>query len=122
MHYRSEGTGQSQGGTIMVTGDAVRRELAPSLRNEIGTALNVQELVEEFLTEELGFAPGEVVATARFADDFGVDSMDLLELAVDAQERFGVEISDEALAKVMTVGDFDRCVSEAIARREPSSA
>lgn len=79
----------------------------------------IEQLVEEFLTEELGFAPGEVVPTARFADDFGVDSLDLLELGVDAQERFGAEISDEALAQVVTVADFGRCVSEAIAHREP---
>ena len=78
----------------------------------------VQALVVEFLTEELGFAPGVVVPTARFTADYGVDSLDLLELAVDAQERFGAEISDEALAKVETVADFGRCVSEAIKGRE----
>jgi acyl carrier protein len=50
-----------------------------------------------------------------------VDSLDLLELGVDAQERFGAEISDEALAQVVTVADFGRCVSEAIAHREPRS-
>lgn len=91
------------GGRTMITGDSG----------------NIEQLVEEFLTEELGFAPGEVMATARFAADFGVDSLDLLELSVDAQERFGAEISDEALAQVVTVADFGRCVSEAIARREP---
>jgi acyl carrier protein len=84
-----------------------------------GDSASIEQLVEEFLTEELGFAPGEVVATARFADDFGVDSLDLLELGVDAQERFGAEISDEALATVVTVADFGRCVVEAIERREP---
>ena len=47
-----------------------------------------------------------------------MDSLDLLEIAVDAQERFGAEISDEALAKVVTVADFGRCVIEAIGRRE----
>jgi acyl carrier protein len=78
----------------------------------------MQLLVEEFLTEELGFAPGVVVPSARFWADFGIDSLDLLELAVDAQERFGAEISDEALAEVETVGDFGRCVSEAVARRD----
>ena len=78
----------------------------------------MQLLVEEFLTEELGFAPGVVVPSARFGADFGIGSLDLLELAVDAQERFGAEISDEALADVETVGDFGRCVCEAVARRD----
>ena len=71
--------------------------------------------------EALGLAPGEVTRTARVVDDFGVDSFDLLELAVEAQDRFGTEISDEALAKVVTIGDFGRCVSEAVADRGPCS-
>jgi acyl carrier protein len=84
----------------------------------IAAAPDMQALVEEFLTEELGFAPGVVVATARFRDDYGVDSLDLLELAVSAQERFGAGISDDALAQVETVGDFGRCVAEAVAHRD----
>jgi acyl carrier protein len=102
----------------MVIGGTARTELAAPRPGETGSDPKVEELVEEFLTEQLGFAPGEVVPTGRFSADYGVDSLDLLELAVDAQERFGAEISDEALAKVVTVGDFGRCVSEAIARRE----
>ena len=82
------------------------------------SAPEIQALVEEFLTEELGFAPGVVVPTARFWDDYGVDSLDLLEVAVDAQERFGAEIGDDALAKVVTVGDFGLCVADAVAHRE----
>ena len=101
----------------MVT--AAHTEFARPRPGGTATASSIQRLVEEFLGEELGFAPGEVAATARFAADFGVDSLDLLEIAVDAQERFGAQISDEALAEVVTVADFGRCVIEAIARREP---
>jgi len=104
---------------MMVTGDTARTELATPRPSGAATARSIQQLVEEFLGEELGFAPGEVTATARFAADFGVNSLDLLELTVEAQERFGAEISDEALAEVVTVADFGRCVIEAIGRREP---
>ena len=80
-----------------------------------GAPPDIEALVEEFLTEELGFAPGMVVATARFREDYGIDSFDLLELAIHAQERFGAEISDDALAKIETVADFGRCVADAVA-------
>jgi hypothetical protein len=66
--------------------------------DETAMAPALHQLVDEFLTEPLGFAPGEVVPAA--------------------QERFGAEISDEALADVETVGDFGRCLGEAIARRD----
>ena len=101
----------------MIAIDAARAEFVPQRPRETATAAGIQLLVEEFLAEELLFARGVVVPTARFAADYGMDSIDLLELAVDAQERFGAEISDDALAKVETVGDFGRCVIEAIARR-----
>jgi acyl carrier protein len=78
---------------------------------------DLQALVEEFLAEQLGFPPGVVVATAHFRDDYGIGSGDLLELTVDAQERFGVEIGDDAIARVETVGDFGRCVADAVAYR-----
>ena len=84
-------------------------------------AAPIQLLVEEFLGEVLGLAPGELGPTARFADDLSVDSFDLLEIAVEAQDRFGAEIPDEALADVVTVGDFGRCVSEAIKRVQDSA-
>jgi acyl carrier protein len=104
----------------MITGDAARTEFRSQAQGESepGAAENLEWLVEEFLTEELGFAPGVVVPTARFAADYGVGSLDLLELAVGAQERFGAEISDEALVQVVTVGDFGQCVIEAVERRE----
>jgi acyl carrier protein len=52
--------------------------------------------------------------TARIDEDLGMDSLDLLSLAIEAQARFGIEIGDAALANVRTVGDFQRCVVDAI--------
>ena len=104
-------------GSTMTTDDVVCYERAGSQSSQAGGVRALQQLIEEFLTEALGFAPGVVVPTARFTADYGMSSLDLLELAIDAQERFGAEISDEALARVETVGDFGRCVVEAVGRR-----
>jgi acyl carrier protein len=102
--------------------DTTRSGIVPSRVDRAHTAPTIEGLVEEFLTEALGFAPGVVVPSARFWDDYGVGSLDLLELAVDAQERFGVEITDEALREIETVADFGRCVAEAIAHRDECAA
>jgi len=98
---------------MKITGHAARAKRRAMPRASKPAAEDFQQLVSEFVDEALGLAPGEASPTARFADDFGMDSFDLLELAVEAQERFGGEICDKALAKVVTVGDFGRCVIEA---------
>jgi acyl carrier protein len=95
------------------TGPArTKRRATP--RSSRPAAGNLQQIVEEFLAEALGLAPGALIPTARFLDEYGIGSLDLLELAVEAEGRFGAEISDEALAEVTTVADFARCVIEAI--------
>jgi acyl carrier protein len=107
-----------RGGMFMAAVDPARTERLAS-RTRAGAAVTTRQLVEEFVAEWLGLASVEVTPTARFVADLGVDSFDLLELAVEAQDRFDAEIGDEALADVVTVGDFCRCAIEAIAQREP---
>ena len=75
-----------------------------------------ESLVAEFVAGTLGLTPDEVQPYARFGEDIGLDSYDLLELAMAAQTRFGVRIGDEVLAEVETVGDFARCVSDGMMR------
>ena len=59
----------------------------------------------EIVQEITGIKPDRVVAQATFADDLDVDSLSMVEIAVAAEERFGVRIPDDALAKLKTVGD-----------------
>jgi acyl carrier protein len=75
-------------------------------------AANVRRLVAQLVSHVLGVPAAEVGSHVRFREDIGVDSYDLAELAMEAQDRFGAEISHAALE---TVGDFGRCVMEAMA-------
>ena len=59
----------------------------------------------EIVHDITGIKPERVVAEAAFVDDLDVDSLSMVEVAVAAEERFGVRIPDEALAKLRTVGD-----------------
>ena len=59
----------------------------------------------EIVREITGIKAEQVVLDAAFVDDLDVDSLSMVEVAVAAEERFGVRIPDEALAKLRTVGD-----------------
>ena len=59
----------------------------------------------EIVNEITGIKRDQVVPTATFVDDLDIDSLSMVEVAVAAEERFGVRIPDEDLAKLKTVGD-----------------
>ena len=65
----------------------------------------ILEGLAEIVNEITGIKPERIVAGASFVDDLDVDSLSMVEVAVAAEERFGVRIPDEALAKQKTVGD-----------------
>ena len=56
-------------------------------------------------TDVLDLQDDQVVPEARFADDLGADSLDLVELVEALEEEFDVQIDDEELADVLTVGE-----------------
>ena len=67
---------------------------------------NVAEQVKAIIVEKLGVDASEVVETASFTNDLGADSLDIVELVMDFEKEFGIEISDEdAGDNISTVGD-----------------
>ena len=61
--------------------------------------------VKAIIVEKLNADPTKVVPTARFREDLEADSLDLVELIMEFEEKFGGEISDEEAQKITTVGD-----------------
>jgi acyl carrier protein len=59
----------------------------------------------EIVREITGIKAEQVVPEASFVDDLDIDSLSMVEVAVAAEEKFGVRIPDEALGKLKTVGD-----------------
>ncbi len=57
------------------------------------------------VNEITGIRPEQVVADASFTDDLDVDSLSMVEVAVAAEERFGVRIPDEDQTRLKTDGD-----------------
>jgi acyl carrier protein len=64
-------------------------------------------------TDVLDLRADQVVPEARFADDLGADSLDLVELVEALEEEFEVRIDDDELADIATVGEaFDLLVGK----------
>jgi acyl carrier protein len=69
------------------------------------TREEVFERVKEVLSEQLGVDESEITEEASFQEDLDADSLDLVELIMDLEERFGVKISDEEAQGIGTVGE-----------------
>ncbi len=66
---------------------------------------DVFEQVKAIIVDKLGVDPAKVTPQARFREDLEADSLDLVELIMEFEEKFGGEISDEEAQKITTVGD-----------------
>lgn len=61
--------------------------------------------VKAIIVDKLGVDENKVVPDARFREDLEADSLDLVELIMEFEEKFGGEISDEEAQKITTVGE-----------------
>ena len=67
--------------------------------------MSIEQRVKEIIVEQLGVNESEVKPEAKFVDDLGADSLDLVELVMALEEEYNMEISDEDAEKIQTVGD-----------------
>jgi len=65
----------------------------------------VQEKVKGIIVEQLGVDPEKVKLEAKFIEDLGADSLDIVELVMAMEEEFDIEIPDEDAEKLKTVND-----------------
>lgn len=64
---------------------------------------DVQDKIKQIIVDELGVDEAEVTENARFIEDLGADSLDLVELVMRFEEEFDIEIPDEDAEKITTV-------------------
>ncbi|WP_110112864.1 acyl carrier protein [Bacillus sp. CGMCC 1.16541] len=65
----------------------------------------VLERVTKIIVDRLGVDESEVKLESSFKDDLGADSLDVVELVMELEDEFDMEISDEEAEKIATVGD-----------------
>jgi acyl carrier protein len=73
---------------------------------------DVLNRVKKVTVEELGVKEEEVVDTASFQEDLGADSLDVVELVMAFEDEFGIDIPDEEVNEIKTVGDAVTYISK----------
>jgi acyl carrier protein len=67
--------------------------------------MTLEEKVIDLIVEQLDVTREECVPEASFIDDLGADSLDLVELIMEMEETFNIQVADEELEKIRTVQD-----------------
>lgn len=63
------------------------------------------EEIKKIIINQLGVDDDEIKIESKFADDLGADSLDLFELVMLFEEKYGIEIPNEDLNQIVTVND-----------------
>ena len=74
------------------------------MREEV-RLVDLFEKIKGVVAEKLTVEPDEIKMESSFIDDLGADSLDIVELIMALEEEFGVEIPDEDVEKIGTVGE-----------------
>ncbi len=74
--------------------------------------------VKEIIIEKLGVDAEKVTDDASFVEDLGADSLDTVELVMDLEEEFDLEIPDEEAEKLTTVGAAIKYLEEKLKDKE----
>ncbi len=72
----------------------------------------ILERVKKVTVEELGVKEEEVVEAASFTEDLGADSLDVVELVMAFEDEFSIEIPDDEVGEIKTVGDAVSYISK----------
>lgn len=65
----------------------------------------IESKVKAIIVDKLGVDESEVTAAASFTNDLGADSLDTVELIMEFEKEFGINIPDDQAEKIATVGD-----------------
>ncbi|WAH35474.1 acyl carrier protein [Alicyclobacillus dauci] len=74
-------------------------------------ANDVFDRVKKIIVDRLSVDEDKVTMEATFKDDLGADSLDIVELIMELEDEFDLEISDEDAEKIATVGDVVTYIS-----------
>lgn len=70
------------------------------------------EKLKTIVVDQLGVNEENVTMEATFVDDLAADSLDIVELVMNIEEEFDLEIPDSAAEKIVTIGDVVKYIEE----------
>lgn len=95
---RSRRIRRSTGRTAQITGDRQKGHM--QVTNE-----EILRGLAEIVNEVAGVETSEITPEKSFVDELDIDSLSMVEIAVQVEDRFGVKVPDDVLANLKTVGD-----------------
>lgn len=72
----------------------------------------VFEKVQKIICEQFGTESDQVTMESLILEDFEADSLDLVDLAMSLEDAFDIEVPDEELENIKTVGDIVKLIEE----------
>lgn len=72
----------------------------------------VFDKLKEFVVEQLDVDADKVTMNASITEDLGADSLDVVDLVMSLEEEFDMEIPDEAVENIKTIGDIVKYIEE----------
>ena len=66
---------------------------------------SIEERVKKIVCDQMGTTPDKITAETSFINDLGADSLDTVELVMEFEDEFEINIPDEDAEKIQTVGD-----------------
>jgi acyl carrier protein len=76
--------------------------------------IDVFERIKELIADKLGVDPEDITLETSFTDDLEADSITLFELVMAIEDEFDIEIDDESIEQINTVGDIVNYLEESI--------
>jgi acyl carrier protein len=73
---------------------------------------DIRARVVKVVVEQLGVKEEEVVDSASFQEDLGADSLDVVELVMAFEDEFGIDIPDDEVGEIKTVGEATSYISK----------
>ena len=73
---------------------------------------SIEQKVKDIIVEQLSVNAEQVTPEAKFIEDLGADSLDIVELVMEFEEEFGVEVPDSDAEKLLTVGDVVKYIED----------
>ncbi|MCY4444397.1 MAG: acyl carrier protein [Proteobacteria bacterium] len=67
--------------------------------------MSTEERINDIIAEQIGVDKASIKRESRFIEDLGADSLDIVELMMNIEETFSVDIPDDEAEKILTVGD-----------------
>jgi len=67
--------------------------------------MTLEDKVINIISDQLGIGVEEIKPEARFLEDLGADSLDLVELVMEMEDEFSISIPDDKVEEIKTVQD-----------------